>query len=68
MVLCLALPLTPAFVSIGWNLWKQWRAPSAPEEESWNDDSDFSGFDPGTEPELPVQPNPDTDDPEGRSR
>lgn len=64
-VLCLTLPLLPAFISIGWKFWQQWRAPAEPEEESWNDDPDFSGADPGTEPELPT-PEPDDSAPPER--
>ncbi|MBK8803425.1 MAG: CPBP family intramembrane metalloprotease [Fibrobacteres bacterium] len=58
---CLALPLVPAFVSIGWKLWLQWRAPAEPEAEPWEEDPDFSGADPGTEPDLPVQASSETD-------
>lgn len=66
--LCLALPLLPAFVSIGWKFWLQWRAPAEPEEESWDEDPDFSGADPGTEPELPSQATADADSTEEPKR
>lgn len=48
---CIAIPLLPAAVAIGWRIWERLRRRDDP--EPWEEDSDFSGFDPGTDPGLP---------------
>jgi len=71
-VACISLPLLPAAFDVGWRIWKEVRG--RPDPEEWDDDSDFTGFDPGTEPELPVvqeggEPSgdrPGQDRPDGR--
>jgi hypothetical protein len=48
---CIALPLVPAAVNLLCRAWERLRRLQHP--EPWDDDSDFSGFDPGTDPGLP---------------
>jgi len=58
---CIAIPLLPAAVAIGWRAWERLR--KRPDPEPWGEDSDLAGFDPGTEPELAATVEPD--DPTG---
>jgi hypothetical protein len=58
---CIAIPLLPAAVDIGWRAWERLR--KRPDPEPWGEDSDLAGFDPGTEPELAATVEPD--DPTG---
>ena len=48
---CIALPLLPAAAAIGWRIWERMRRQVDP--EPWEEDSDFSGYDPGTDPGVP---------------
>jgi hypothetical protein len=50
-VACIALPLLPAAVSVGYRLWERFNHKDDP--ESWAEDPDFEGYDPGTDPGLP---------------
>jgi len=52
-VACIALPLLPAAVSLGFRLWERFKHKDDP--ETWADDPDFDGYDPGTDPGLPTQ-------------
>lgn len=62
-VACIALPLLPAAVSVVYRLWERFNHKDDP--ETWADDPDFDGFDPGTDPGLPA--DDDVPDEESRS-
>ncbi|MEN9309875.1 MAG: hypothetical protein RL173_3807, partial [Fibrobacterota bacterium] len=49
-VACIALPLLPAAVDIFFRLWERLNRQEDPEK--WEEDPDFEGYDPGTDPGL----------------
>jgi len=61
-VACISLPLLPAAVDVVWRVWEEIKGRMDP--EPWEEDSDFSGYDPGTDPALPVVE--DANEPDGK--
>jgi len=49
-VACIALPLLPAAVDIFFRIWEKLNHQDDP--ENWEEDPDFAGYDPGTDPGL----------------
>ena len=64
-VACIALPLLPAAVSLGYRAWERFNHKEDP--ESWVEDPDFAGYDPGTDPGLPDDET-ESDPPRGDRR